>query len=265
MLKLLLVSVFFMSFSTASAQNPLSDFYKKIKNAREDKFANEEVFRTRHVGFIFQDVQNTVFSPLTYIGGGMAFTNTKTKIYNSKIKTRTFQASVASLNGFAAKSPFVSTSIDLTFEKKYIRSKHLSWGYSTNIFTKGRLGPNFQNNAVQSESGINVGPTLNYNFELLDFVHTELDFSVAALGLSSFTPLYANSLDAFEIKFTSIHNSLFPKASIFFDVLKSKRYPNKKYRIGYQWQMAHVRRDFGNRYTLATHNFVLIGNLTKLK
>lgn len=263
--KKLLLLLLFLPLSQSFGQNFLKDYIHKKREQKQDRYANEQIWKSNLIGLSQQNSQNLVFSPLLYAGFGVSQLSTRTNLYKNRINTFRSEISANALAAANAKSVFFGINAAVFYGKLKKINDNLAVGGEAGFLLYSRINPDFQNNALQLESILNFSPKVIYQTKITRKIDAEFQLSVPVVGLSMLTPKYAFSFDGIETKLNAFHNSFMPRTSILLTLPPNKRFKNNRYQIGYQWQMLRINRGNQNTLTTGIHSLYFIGNISKIK
>lgn len=246
-------------------QNFIKNYFHRKQEKRTERYENEQIWRSNALGLSQQNTQNLVFSPLIYSGLGVSAQSVQQNHYRNRINYIEVNLSANVLQPTHQKTTLLSATTSLSYGKLKKQTEKFYWGGEASIFLATRFGGEFQNNAIQAESGIFLSPKIVYKTPITKKLTAEVQFSMPVVGYSMATPTYAYSFDNIDIKLNSLHNSFMPRIGTFVMFKPQKRFKNKQLRVGYQWQMMRVDRGNENTLTNGIHSVYIIGNLAKIK
>ncbi len=256
-------SLLFLNFLNAQ------EAQRTRKERKAAKWSEEQVFRIKSFGVSLQNQQNTVMSPLIYSGIGLAFFSEKQRFLNNtlKISNRRLQYNMLSAENSPNNTHSAAAQFGFDFLKQLKKQKFYIGGnvqMNSNIRFYSHLG----NNAFQYEVFPTIGFSSTYKTDFQVFgKKLTLDASVKLpiVGALMATPKYTTSFDELKIKVVPLGKMVNPQTAIFLNFPAQKRFPNRQFRMGYEWNMNSFGRGNDRRMTMATHTLHFIATIEKIK
>jgi hypothetical protein len=265
--------VFIASLSQIFAQDPsdhsLKGFFRKQKAKQEKRWETEKINTIKALGFGLSTEQNTVISSLIYAGPAVSMGTERQRILPKRMDNF-YTKSQLGIMGIE-NSDALGTQVNLRMGFEMLKpSKHNAyWGpmvqLNGNVVSKPHLG----NNGVQLELHTSLGVAAQKTIPL-HFLKKNLELQTVArlplIGSLIATPNYVHSFDAGgKTLFTSLHNSLNPQTQVWFTTPANKRFPNRRIRYGYEWQMNRFKKANDFTITNGSHMLHFAASITKIK
>ncbi|WP_394990050.1 hypothetical protein [Emticicia sp.] len=262
---LLLLVVSQLSFG----QSKISNFMNERRNKKENRWANEHVYRTSALALTSQSFQQQVFSQNQFSGLGLAYFSSNL-VDRPKIQ-KGFENYIG-ITPFlkAAQSTSTSYSVNAMFGYFYLKkmNESLAIGGQLNALIGGRLNGNYDNNSVSAEAIIELAPKLHYarTFRFLK-KNLELNYTLSAsvLGFGFWTPTYTANFTQNGIGLLSPKNYNHFNSRIMLKLPDGKRFINFSPTIGYGWNAYVLQANSEQKIINATHSIYLIAHIQKLK
>jgi hypothetical protein len=253
--------------SAVLAQSQNGKLSKKEKRAQN--IAKEQIYRSNSIGLAYNNLQNTVVTPLAYSGIGIALGTHSRKLLNNKL---TFFEMGIRYNSLKAINSNGSTDAagaqwSYNYLPKLIK-KNWFIGGMADINFNYRIAAELKNNAIQYELFPTIGVSSYYihNIKLGGKKsQIELGAKLPILGTLLAAPKYSPGYDASKFTFTSLHNMFNLQTQIWLNLPASKRFANRQFRFGYTWGLTRFARGSGNSLTLGNHTIQLISTLNRIK
>ncbi|MDZ7878831.1 MAG: hypothetical protein U5L45_14215 [Saprospiraceae bacterium] len=235
---------------------------------RAERLANTHVFNAKSFGFVYQNEQHTVVSPLVYSGVGLALSNERQRFLYSTMTRNYGSASYNLLK--AAESTSLGHSVTAQFGYDYLKKaffENFHIGGMVQMNANVTIKPELSNNILTSEVFANLGVSSHYkrDFKLFNRpLQLEVSARLPLLGVVNLLPDYSYSFDKVpNFSFFSLHNSFLPQTQVWLNLPTSKRYPMRQYRVGYEWRLNRFASGNDHHVTTGTHTLHVLATLDK--
>jgi hypothetical protein len=266
-MKKILLLLFISQMSLGQSQ--IRSFLSERKHKKENRWANEHVYRTSAFTLTSQHFQQQVFSQNQFSGLGIAYFRSSL-VDRSKIQ-KGFENYIG-LTPFLKSAQSISTSYaaDAMFGYYYLKkiNENVAFGGQINALIGGRLNGNYDNNSVSTEAVIELAPKMRYakTFRFLK-KNLELNYTLSAsiLGLGLWTPTYTSNFTLIGKGILSPVNYNHFNSKVLLKFPAGKRFVNFYPTIGYGWNAYILKANSEQKIINASHSIYLIAHIQKLK
>jgi hypothetical protein len=259
----------FQTLAQDPSDHSLKAFFRKQKAKQEKRWEIEKINTTTALGFGLATEQNTVVSPLIYSGSAVTFSSERQRILPKRMDNVYVKSQLGVLGIENSDESGTQIYLRAGFEMLKPTKNNAYFGptiqVNGNYISKLHLG----NNGVQLELHTSLGIAGQKTFPIHLFkknVELQTVARLPLIGSLIATPNYAHSFDAGgKALFTSLHNSLNPQTQIWFTSPANKRFPNRRIRYGYEWQMNRFKKANDFTITNGSHMLHFAASITKIK
>ena len=262
--------LFFTYKANSQGLSAIKDFKNRIVSKRDNRWAVEKITKENLLGVGYQTVQNQFFSPNQYPGIVLTLNGSRVREMpkNLYIFDKMLNLGIIQL----PKSETPTFSENARFSHSILRkiNGNFAIGPQFSATLNTRLNTGYENNSLGGEAIIDLGPRLRLNKNFRLFAKTYgLTYNAALplLGLAFTAPSFSTSFDANTNPkgLYTLNKYQRLQSQLFLTLPAKKRFPNKNYKIGYQWDYLHL--DLGNSRSLynAVHTISFIGNIHRVK
>ena len=265
---LIFILLLFSNYAHAQYFNFIEKWNKKRIEKRDNMYAKEHVYTQKLFGIGAQFYQNQNFSQNQYAGVFFAMDNSRLtdrpkyyRIIDNNIK-------FGGLLIAESISPTFSTNTRLAYARLQKKGSDFAIGGQIATNLNGRLNTGYQNNAVSFDANVDLGPRIRYGKTLKVLYSTfDIDYHLAVpiVSFGAYGPAYSTSFanNTSGVFFPNKYQRI--QSGFFVTLGAKKRFPDQRFKFGYQWDYLH--QDLGNNLGVynATHTLSFSGKITKIK